>query len=933
MDDMAECHPRPSQWISVFRIFSWWACLHQSGACAFLRQRVRWGRIPIWVHHKESCLSVYRHQQKWQPPHSTKPSTSSSYSETGNTHSQFSVDLIHELDLDAVIDLVAAHCGTFRGKQAILRLVQKSIVSGRNADSMPGSSISLRMSRILGMEIKQEESSTWTRKRSLIKQMAICPIASSGQGIERAYLEVDEATRLLRLHQIPPLYAAECLGPQDLSGASISSATDDDEWLDFSTPFDNRWTLEHILKAEQVISKIISVLEWLVSIANEAPSLSSTVGKTISGANNVSVLTAINRLRTIKTKLEGAVDFKRIRTLTDSSARSSFQFTICVDKYPVLSILRSRYNEMQSKLLASETEKQLVELKLSISGVQNDISAKEDAIKIGLFQAVHSGKQIIDDGLTTVAQLDIIFAKATFGCSFPIKTKTAVSSSQSGGCIQIEQFVHPLLFSKSLPAVPIDLNLGKDDTSKALIISGMNGGGKSVAMKSFGLACIMAKLGLPIMSTSITPRVDFFDNVVVSVGDYQDVSDNTSTYTAQLRRYSSLLDDVCAPTSIVEGRRLSLVLLDELGSGTEEGPGGAIAQAIVEKILENSTCRLVATTHSPLLKTWSFNDPNIECAAVLRDISPFINGELHQKPSFKLKYNCIGESHAFGAAYTFLPLDVVTRASAILSKQNVSSSGTDSAYFTALTESLENELEDAMEARKKVQALEFSSVRLQQAMKLLAVSYEDHLSRLEHRVEHCYQSLNQDDNLNGGKNSIHVLGETLTELRAVQTMVKSEKELLEERGLKQLPENYKLSIQENVVVIDENSEYNGLTGIVTSESHQVLASNDVLVAFSGSPWVSPLLPDNVFTPDVDGRAVVLKRYQLAIWDCTFSCDVVSGVSSKSIPDSKRKLSNLLSKLDTLSTLTKVSNGRKTVSQSKSSFVSSRERKAAKRRGA
>jgi DNA mismatch repair protein MutS2 len=106
-------------------------------------------------------------------------------------------------------------------------------------------------------------------------------------------------------------------------------------------------------------------------------------------------------------------------------------------------------------------------------------------------------------------------------------------SARQGRTIHVDQFIHPLLQLKAAAAVPIDLWLGNESSSQAaLIISGANGGGKTLSMKSFGLVCVMAKLAIPIVSSSI-PVVDFFDEILVSVGDYQDIEDGESTFTAR----------------------------------------------------------------------------------------------------------------------------------------------------------------------------------------------------------------------------------------------------------------------------------------------------------------------------------------------------------------------------------------------------------------
>lgn len=881
-------------------------------------------------------------------------------------------DLIHGLDLLPLIGMVARHCGTFRGRQALMRLVgaEAAVKANTRKDSMAQSPS--RRNQLLDLDSTlsscqpyTEEDNNFTRSKRLAKQLAICPIALSAQQAMQAYQQVAQAAECIRAGIIPPFYAVDSLGPLDTTTAQ-TTATDDDEWLDFS-PFavnrnnneSERWTLEHVLQAEHVLAKLVAVHEWsmLPRVASVAPDLVAA------DDDSESSRIQVDRLRSVLSELRNAVEIVRVRTLTDASARSSYQFRLSGKKFPVLAILRERCSELQNEQLcnsaAATTGKRQDRLKNDVTAIQDEIAAKEGEIQAGLVQAIYSARRFIDDGLNAIAKLDVIFAKAAFGCSMSGGARCAVvAAARQTGTIHVEQFVHPLLqFKSDAPAVvPIDLFLGRKESSSraALIISGTNGGGKTVAMKSFGLVSVMAKLAIPIVSSSV-PVVDFFDNILVSVGDYQNVQGGESTFTAQLNRYASLIDRVSGNN----GGKSHLVLLDELGAGTEEAAGGAIGQALLEKLLQTKSCRLVATTHSPLLKTLSFNSAaEIGCAAVLLQSKNDENGSSdgYLRPSYRLQYNCIGESYAFGAASRCLPDDVVTRASSLMSHaaaygndSSATAASDASSYMRALKESLEFQLDVAAANAALAEELAQDTALIRRAMLSLASSYDDHLAKLEQRVEQCYQSLKEQTSDDG--NSVQVLGNTLAELRAVRTLVKSEKELLRERGLKRLPGYYDLSIGETIVVVDESSAYNGITGTVASrddlpfEHRQLMAANDVVVAYSGLAWDDVLpsnndIAENILVANYCGL-ILLKRCQLAVWDYASVWDddktSLQDDSSNSIPDSKRKLSSLLSKLKAVN-----SNPRSSAvgplttavdsAQPKSSFLSSRERKSAKRKG-
>lgn len=846
-------------------------------------------------------------------------------------------DLIHALDLAPLLDKVACHCGTYRGRHALLRLAGRPDTKKYSAARGPNvQQASSKRRRLVGATRYQldEEKSNFSRNQRLAKQLAICPIATTANEVMEAYQRVAQATDCIKDEEqrtpprdndddesrafVPPLYPADSYGPLDTTTAIH---TDDDEWLNF-TVHDERWTLEHILQAEQVIIKLLKVHAW-----SERASFAPDLQKLATAHHH----THADRLRAVLAEIRDAVEIVRVRTLTDPNSRSSYQFRLRESKFAILGLLRQRCDGIAERVRGAAGQSQQQRLERELAMVKEEMAAKERDIRSGLIQTIHSARETIDDALNVVAQLDVIFAKAAFGCVTGGRSK--IVSGQYGGITHVKGFVHPLLQLKTAPAVPIDLVLGNE--SQALIISGNNGGGKTLAMKSFGLVSVMAKLAIPVISSSI-PIVDFVDEILVSVGDYQDVEGGESTFTAQLHRYSSLIGIVGSNCD-----KSYIVLLDELGAGTEEVAGGAIGQAVLEKLVASRSCRVVATTHSPLLKTLSFNGDKVRCAAVLlesekRDEND--SGEEYQRPSYRLQYNCIGESYAFGAASRCLPSDVVMRASSLMnSKESDHNLTSHASYMRALKESLEFQVDAANRAAALAKTSAHDSALIRREMLSLATAYDDHLLMLEQSVEQCYQTLKQQNNNN---TSVHVLGESLAQLRIAQRQVKTERELLHERGLKRLPDLYKLATSEVVVIVDENSPWHGSSGAVASadslpvDNGLTLAENDIVVVCSCSAW-DDFTPPGVHLQDfaVPDEAIVFKRYQLAIWDYE---SVWEGDKSfndidlvKSIPDSRRKLSRLLSKLKTVGTSMDGGGAPKRAAQS---FASSRERKAAKRKG-
>ena len=883
---------------------------------------------------------------------------------------RFPDDLVTALDLVPIIDMVASYCGTYRGQQALYKVVGQDDVTKRaRTHEKRGISgpVTSRKRQLydsviptygVGQSRTENDASTYANEdgRSttyateiLTRHTDICSIASSATEVMDLYRFVVEATRYLdgegtkENRTFPPIYPMDATnGPFDLATRKNKVNSDDDDFLQFTSAKDDGWTLEHVMQADQVIAKLISLFDWSVrsNVDNETASVikSLVTGTTTALRDGID----IDRLTKVWSIIHDTVEIVRVRTLTDAWGQTTFQFRLRNQKFPILNILRDRCELLQDEIALSKgTSSKRREQELN--DMEQELMRKELEIKVGLIQAIHSIRSVIDHGLDILAKVDVIFAKAAFGINMGAEVASmdaAISSNSGNGIVRIEQFIHPLLGRRNDAAVvPIDLVLGKD--YQALIISGSNGGGKSVSMKSFGVIAVVAKLGIPIVANSIE-SIPYFDEVLVSVGDYQNVERGESTYISQLLRHSTLIDRVA------NSDKSYLVLLDELGTGTEEAPGGAIGQAVVEKLMETKTCRVVATTHSPILKAWSFNDNNVGSAAVLLQSTDIVNNnQWNRRPSYQLQYGCIGESYALGAASRCLSEDIVSRAAAILDLNNVNTNAgvtTNISYNIAITKSLEKQLDIATERALDAEEKLHETALVQSAMISLANAYDRHLSRLEQRIEMCYQSLQNDEGAEETVVTVHVLGKTLSELRIVRNTVKREQDILRERGLKRLRDDDELSINQSVVVIDSSSPWNGNTGTVATvdklsdEQQQLLSPMDVVVVFSDTPW-NEMQVNTVNAVDdisymVRTEPIVFKRYQLAIWDYNNFWDNDKGrVDDKyaSIADANRKLRGILTKIQSVSTPPKRKIPVSSSTTKSSQFTSSRERKSAKKK--
>jgi DNA mismatch repair protein MutS2 len=207
---------------------------------------------------------------------------------------------------------------------------------------------------------------------------------------------------------------------------------------------------------------------------------------------------------------------------------------------------------------------------------------------------------------------------------------------------------HPLLLAQSWgrperPVVPVDVELTRN--RPLLIITGPNAGGKTIVLKTLGLLVLMAQVGCHIPAEEGS-RLPVLSKLFAVIGDDQSVAENLSTFSAFVRQIRVVLDRV-DPSS--------LVLLDELGAGTDPDEGAALAQAILDALAARGAL-VMATTHLEPLKAFASTHPAARNASVEFDSARLA-------PTFRLSYDHPGQSYALAIAARFgLPPDLIARA-------------------------------------------------------------------------------------------------------------------------------------------------------------------------------------------------------------------------------------------------------------------------------
>jgi hypothetical protein len=862
----------------------------------------------------------------------------------------FSDHLISSLDLVPLLQDVARHAGTRRGHESILSLVKQDNVSRRNGkNGILGSSANPSMSSSSRKKQWLDESAISSVRSSLdvttlsrpLRKKDMRPMIAIAQTVEeihREYQLVEEACLLLLSEtndgglsakdqqynppklSYPPLYGADS-GPWD---TGTIPQTDDDEWLYLPSTL---WNAEYVIQAEQVMNMLLQIKKWsrAEEITTWVPSLADMARRVFDGSDSSSDnndgADHETAIRAAYDDIKGAVEIVRVRSAVDPTGKSSYNVRIKDGRFPVLSLLRKKEQELLNKG-GKPLDRSVVE-------TQNEIETTTEEILAGLAQRILNVAVYIEKALCVVGQLDVVMAKAAYGMSL----NGVIPLVESDGKIEVEGFVHPILARtvQMERVVPVDLYLSSEKGQRALVISGANGGGKTLSMKSFGLASILTKLGLPIPldKGAKRPRIDFFDEILVNVGDRQSVLDGESTWTSMLNSCASILNTMNSRL-MEEGNVNFLVLLDELGSGTDPEAGGAVAQAILEELL-TKPCKIVVTTHSPRLRSMSYNSPDFSCATVLLDND---SSSVFKSPSFVLEYGIIGESHALGAAsrsIPSLPPSVLSRASQLMSEvSETNGQGIQEDYILALTKSMEEQRKRAKDATAIAETLVDDAAKCRRAMITLADSYDKHLERQCDKLEDFFQQLQAD-----GNSDLELVGATLSELRMVKKKIASQRTLLQERGLKILPISYVLTPGESVVIVAPG-EWEGMTGKVVKahEIDRMIGQTEVLVVPSNTihAWDDTCVPNLVPLPS---SPLILQRHEIAIWDYGSVHDDGSNTleSATSIPNSKQKINSLMTALKSISTKDKVKPSKRSDTRTlgKSTFQSSRQRKASKKK--
>ncbi len=290
-----------------------------------------------------------------------------------------------------------------------------------------------------------------------------------------------------------------------------------------------------------------------------------------------------------------------------------------------------------------ETNNQLVQL-------AEDQAAEILAILRGLTERLQILRASLVAAADTIADLDSVFARARFARDFDAATPEFAADGE----LSLQSARHPVLEDKlrreNRAVVPMSLTLG--GAERLLVISGPNTGGKTVALKTTGIAALSAQSGIPVAAhRAVLP---LFDRVLVDIGDEQSIAADLSTFSAHMLNLKSMLE-AATPQS--------LVLVDEVGTGTAPEEGAALAVALLDEFRARN-CIVLATTHHDRLKAYASTASGVVNAAVEFD-------DVNLRPTYRLMVGVPGGSSGIAIAQRLgLAKSIIDRARSLLTAES-----------------------------------------------------------------------------------------------------------------------------------------------------------------------------------------------------------------------------------------------------------------------
>ena len=393
--------------------------------------------------------------------------------------------------------------------------------------------------------------------------------------------------------------------------------------------------------------------------------------------------------------------------------------------------------------------------------IQEQKEIEQILAELSTHVVAHSGEVLADYQLLT--ELDFIFARARLSRSYkgvePVYPEPSEDpyAEDPPRILELKKARHPLLDPQKV--VPIDLKLG--DGYDLLIVTGPNTGGKTVSLKTVGLLCLMGQSGLHIPA-GINSRLCIFNEIYADIGDEQSIEQSLSTFSSHMTNIVKIM---------AAADEKSLVLLDELGAGTDPVEGAALAMAILNR-LHGRGIRTMATTHYSELKVYALSTEGVENASCEFDVETL-------RPTYRLLIGIPGKSNAFAISRKLgLEDDIIAEAGGYID--------TNEEAFEDVIADLNRQQKEMERARLEVQRLQKEAEDLQKNAKHLQKELEAKKAALLHDAKEEARTILQDakDAADKAIRDMHKKGETVSrEMEEARTSLRLALEKMNESDL------------------------------------------------------------------------------------------------------------------------------------------------------
>ncbi len=396
-----------------------------------------------------------------------------------------------------------------------------------------------------------------------------------------------------------------------------------------------------------------------------------------------------SEIRSLKREISIVLDHL-VKTFSQKGVLQE-NFTDVRDGRYVLPIKISSQNEVEGIIYEASASRQTVFVEpKEVGGLNNRLRQRQNDLIQEIFQVLENTRQRIQPfipeiqaGTQILIHWDTVQAKARLGRRYSGKA-IQVTEDLS---FSLKHTAHPFLWWSLQPEAIIRNEVELHLPSQCLLLTGPNTGGKTVLLKTLGLAGICARTGFP-FPASVSPQVPFFDSFFADLGDAQSIEQHLSTFSGHVLKFKNILECMT---------QRSLILIDELNSATDPEEGAAFGRAVLETILERGAL-MVTTTHDPHLKALALSDERILNASMTFD-------ETARTPTYKMLLGVPGRSRALETAERLgIHPNVIQRAKGYLTREHVE--------FEKLIGKLDTDTRESTRLRKEAEQLHQEALRL-----------------------------------------------------------------------------------------------------------------------------------------------------------------------------------------------------------------------------